>query len=194
MHPAIRCLSVSFVLSVIALVAGWSSASAQSGIATRGSMVGDSRWNADPFVETAAAGRHSLALRSDGSIAGWGNNYSGECTAPALPAGLDYVAIAGGFDHSLGLRSDGSVVGFGLDDFGQCDVPALPAGLAYVGIAAGQSHSLAMRSEAQIQLGIKAKAGNDIIVQSHLGMIPTGIFRQHAIAVLYNSPAHALQK
>lgn len=45
--------------------------------------------------------------------------------------------------------------------------------------------SLSMKSEAQIKLSLKTKNGQDIAVRAHLGLIPTGIFRQHAIAVLY---------
>lgn len=48
--------------------------------------------------------------------------------------------------------------------------------------------SLAMRSETPVKLSLKAKTGQDINVQAHLGMIPTGIFRNHAIAILYSSP------
>jgi len=47
--------------------------------------------------------------------------------------------------------------------------------------------SLAMRSEAQIKLSLKARSGNNLQVQANLGMIPTGIFRNHAIAILYNA-------
>lgn len=45
--------------------------------------------------------------------------------------------------------------------------------------------SLAMRNEAQIHLTLKTKWGNEVAVQGQVGMIPTGIFRQHAIAVLF---------
>ncbi len=47
--------------------------------------------------------------------------------------------------------------------------------------------SLSMRSEAHIQLPLKTKSGHDINVQAHFGAIPTGIFRQHVIAVLYQN-------
>lgn len=47
--------------------------------------------------------------------------------------------------------------------------------------------SLTMRSEAPIRLSLKTKSGNDIILHGNLGMIPTGIFRQHAIAILYRT-------
>jgi hypothetical protein len=45
--------------------------------------------------------------------------------------------------------------------------------------------SLSMRSEAQLNLSLKTKWGHEIAVHGQVGMIPTGIFRHHAIAVLY---------
>jgi hypothetical protein len=53
--------------------------------------------------------------------------------------------------------------------------------------------SLAISSESAIKLVVKTKTGNDIILQGVLGMIPTGIFRYHTIAVLF-STAGALQE
>lgn len=55
-------------------------------------------------------------------------------------------------------------------------------------------NSLAMRSEAQIQIRLRTKSGPSLVANANLGMIPTGIFRNHTIAVLYtNLPAGALQ-
>lgn len=45
--------------------------------------------------------------------------------------------------------------------------------------------SLAMRSEVHLNLSLKTKWGHEIAIHGQVGMIPTGIFRQHAIAVLY---------
>ena len=45
--------------------------------------------------------------------------------------------------------------------------------------------SLSMRSEAQLNLSLKTKWGHEIAVHGQVGIIPTGIFRHHAIAVLY---------
>lgn len=45
--------------------------------------------------------------------------------------------------------------------------------------------SLSMRSEAQVQLSFKTRSGPDLKINAHLGIIPTGIFRSNAIAVLY---------
>ncbi len=45
--------------------------------------------------------------------------------------------------------------------------------------------NLALRREVQLNLTLKTKWGHDIDVHGQVGMIPTGIFRQHAIAVLF---------
>jgi alpha-tubulin suppressor-like RCC1 family protein len=44
-----------------------------------------------------------LALKTDGSIVGWGWNHRGQATPPA---GNDYVAIAPGDNHGLALAAD----------------------------------------------------------------------------------------
>jgi alpha-tubulin suppressor-like RCC1 family protein len=61
------------------------------------------------FQAIAAGWGHSLALRSDGTVVGWGRNNFGQASPPA---GLsNVVAIAAGSQHSLALLSDGTVVG-----------------------------------------------------------------------------------
>ncbi|HEV8051288.1 MAG TPA: hypothetical protein VGP47_02255 [Parachlamydiaceae bacterium] len=45
--------------------------------------------------------------------------------------------------------------------------------------------SLAMRSEAEIKLHLRTRSVPNLCVNANLGMIPTGIFRNHTIAVLY---------
>jgi hypothetical protein len=91
------------------------------------------------------AGReHSLALRSDGSVVGWGNNFEGQATPPE---GKDFVAISAGGDHSLALKSDGSIVGWGWNNDGQTTPPD---GNDFVAVAAGSKHSLALKSDGSI--------------------------------------------
>jgi hypothetical protein len=46
-------------------------------------------------------------------------------------------------------------------------------------------HHLAMRSEVETKIQLKTKQGSSILVHASIGMIPTGIFRDHAVAVLY---------
>lgn len=54
-------------------------------------------------VAIAAGGYHSQAVRSDGTVVGWGDNLFGESTTPA---GLTNItAIAAGAEHTLAIRS-----------------------------------------------------------------------------------------
>jgi hypothetical protein len=102
-------------------------------------------------VAIAAGGQHSLALKSDGSIVGWGRDRYGQATPPD---GNDYVAIAAGWWYSLALKSDGSIVGWGHDGYG---VASPPAGNDYVAIATGVVHSLALRTVAPPMIEVALK-------------------------------------
>ena len=86
---------------------------------------------------------HSLALRSDGTVIGWGN-FQG-----TIPAGLANVtAIAAGGQHSLALRSDGTVVGWGSNSNGQSVIPTDLSNVT--AIAAGGLHSLALKNDGTV--------------------------------------------
>src|SRR5260221_8977459 len=70
---------------------------------------------------------HSLAVRSDTTVAAWGQWYSGSSTytTVTVPSSLtNVVAVAGGLSHSVALRKDGTVVAWGYGYFNQTNVPA----------------------------------------------------------------------
>jgi hypothetical protein len=99
---------------------------------------------------------HSLALRSDGTVAAWGTSTNindigtGDSYGQAVvPTGLsNVVAVAGGGWHSVALRSDGSVKAWGRDDYGQAETPA---GLSnVVAVAAGAAHNTALRADGTV--------------------------------------------
>jgi hypothetical protein len=70
----------------------------------------------------AQSARQVLALKNDGTIAGWGTAGWGINTD--VPPGLDQVVdIAAGPTHALALRADGTVVAWGDDSTGQGTVP-----------------------------------------------------------------------
>ncbi|MFC9769350.1 hypothetical protein [Rhodococcus jostii] len=82
---------------------------------------------------------HSLALRSDGHVVGFGYDRCGETSAPPLSAACTYVAVAAGGGYSLALRSDGHVVGFGRT-CAAWTITGMKGGVT--SIAVGTSHSL----------------------------------------------------
>jgi alpha-tubulin suppressor-like RCC1 family protein len=87
-------------------------------------------------VAVAAGSSFSLALRSDGTLYGWGYRL-----APNL-GGI--AAIAAGVSHCLALRSNGTVVAWGDNSAGQTNVP--PGLTNVVAVSAKGNHSLALRS------------------------------------------------
>ena len=89
----------------------------------------------DEVVALVMDGGHTLALRDDGTVWGWGTNSDWELgvTTPSGPrgsstpvqaAGIDQVrSIATGSDHGLALQADGTVWAWGKNDHGQVGVP-----------------------------------------------------------------------
>ena len=81
----------------------------------------------------SAGGMHSLALFTDGGIAAWGANSSGQLgnnstvssnvpvTVPSQGAisGKTVIGLSAGGDHSLAVCSDGTVAAWGLNSSGQ---------------------------------------------------------------------------
>jgi hypothetical protein len=88
----------------------------------------------------AAGEEHSIALRKDGSIIGWGSNIYG---LQQIPEGNDFKAISAGRYQNLALKADGSIVGWG-------DTQTPPAGNDFVAIAAGWGQSFALKSDGTI--------------------------------------------
>ena len=113
----------------------------------------------------------SLAMKNDGSVWGWGNNFSGQLgnaisetfNTPTLVKGLrtDVKAIAAGEGHSLALLTNGSVLAWGKNTSGELGngttqdtpVPTSVNGLdsAVVAVAVGRDDfSLALKSDGSV--------------------------------------------
>ena len=81
-------------------------------------------------VAIAANWENSLALKSDGTVWAWGQNYYGQLgngtsdtyvnSVPSQVLGLSDVAmIATGYEHSVALKADGTVWAWGQNYYGQ---------------------------------------------------------------------------
>ena len=101
---------------------------------------------ASNVVGIAAGAWHNLALKPEGGVVAWGNNWDGQCDVPGSLSGALRIA-AGGY-HSLALRANRTVLGWGANDYDQAQPPA---GLSNViAIAAGTWHSLGLRADGTV--------------------------------------------
>ncbi len=97
-------------------------------------------------VSVASGTGFTLALQSDGTVVGWGDNTYGQVT---IPSGLTGVtAVSAGNDFSLALKSDGTVVGWGNNTSGQTTIPSGLTGV--VAISAGYDFGLALKSDGSV--------------------------------------------
>jgi alpha-tubulin suppressor-like RCC1 family protein len=148
----------------------------------------------------AAGGNHSMALCSDGTLASWGSNYSGQLgngtTQPsAIPielnqsgilAGKSVTAIRAGGDHGMALCTDGSVAAWGWNAFGQLgdgsttsrlspvaiDRGGVLAGKSIVSLNAGNEHSLALCSDGSLAAWGSNRDGMVNLIESAFGLNP----------------------
>jgi hypothetical protein len=91
-------------------------------------------------VAIAAGDYHSLAVKADGTVVGWGDNSQDQAQPPA---GLsNVVAVAAGSGHTLALKSDTTAVAWGNNLQGQCNISATLSNIVL--LAAGDSYTLAL--------------------------------------------------
>ena len=125
-------------------------------------------------VAVAAGSAHFLVLCSDGTLATWGNNNSGQLGSDSMDMSSDLpvaviqsgvlsdktvIAISAGDSHSLALCSDGTLASWGSNGAGQLgndspadsspvpvavDTSGILSGKRVVAVAAGYNHSLAL--------------------------------------------------
>jgi hypothetical protein len=126
---------------------------------------------------------HSLGLKGDGSIVGWGNNDFGQTNVSAPNTG--FVAVAAGGFHSLGLKADGSIVTWGCGNpeynYGQCNVPAPNA--EFIGVAAGNDHSLGLKADGSIVAWGSDLRGQINVSAPNTGFVAVAAGAYHNLAI-----------
>jgi hypothetical protein len=99
--------------------------------------------NSRPFFGALSAGYYqSLAVKTDGSVAGWGNSHN------MPPPNTNFIAVSGGWNYSLALRSDGTIAWGGYNGDGRAAPPSPNSN--FVAIAADGIYSLGLQSNGMI--------------------------------------------
>ena len=112
---------------------------------------------------------HTLALKTDGSLWGWGDNTWGQLGDGTLQTsranigtspkqiGTGFSSIAAGSSHSLALKSDASLWAWGFNAFGEVGDGTTDSSLApkqigteFSAVAVGVLHSLALKSDGSL--------------------------------------------
>ncbi|MEO6182440.1 MAG: hypothetical protein ABIP71_04975, partial [Verrucomicrobiota bacterium] len=115
-------------------------------------------------IGTTYQGTRNVALRSNGTVAHWGDESTDKEATP--PAGLsNVIAIAVGSGHTLALKSDGTVIGWGINNVGQAtgipmtNSPNISAGQVQIGgqllsnivsVAANDNYSMALKKDGTV--------------------------------------------
>ena len=95
------------------------------------------------FVAVSAGGSTSCGLKSDGTIACWGDNTHGPVRAPAG----QFTTVSTGSRYSCAVRTDGTIECWGANDDGQTDPPAGE----FTTVSAGTAHSCGVRTNGTVE-------------------------------------------
>ena len=117
--------------------------------------------------DVAAGSQHSVALKEDGTVVGWGRNHAGQVgdgsttdrwSPVTITTGV--VAIAAGTQHTLAVKTDGTVVGWGSrlngrlgngQTTGNYLSPTAITGISNaVAVAAGNDFSLVLKADGSV--------------------------------------------
>ena len=120
-------------------------------------------------TQVSAGAQFSLALKVDGTVWAWGNNFYPVLGNPAVtdisdvPVRVGALAgmamVSAGYEHGLSLATDGTVWAWGHNNVGQVgdnstsdrSSPAQVAGLSNViAVAGGGFHSVALRADGTV--------------------------------------------
>jgi len=118
------------------------------------------------WISISAGGSHSLGLRANGTIWGWGGNYYGQLgnntttyrSSPVSVIGgyTDWVFASAGGNCSVGLRANGTAWMCGRNDYGQLGDETVVSKRSFVAVVGGFTDWVAVETNGGSSLGIRA--------------------------------------
>ena len=124
----------------------------------------------------SAHDKHTVALKSDGTVVAIGNNSNGKCDVSNW---TDIVAISAGNWHTVGLKSDGTVVAIGSNSFGQCDVSNWTD---IVAISAGDYHTVGLKSDGTV-VAIGSNSSGQCDVSNWTDIVAISAGKDHVVGL-----------
>jgi alpha-tubulin suppressor-like RCC1 family protein len=106
---------------------------------------------------------HSMAIKSDGTLWGWGANSRGQLgsgsthqwSTPAQIGSATWLSVSAAYGRTLAIKSDGTLWAWGSQPFGelgdgtttQRNSPVQVGSSTWLAVSAGQYHTLAIKSD-----------------------------------------------
>ena len=94
------------------------------------------------FSSISAGEEHTCGVGIDGSVACWGEDWSGE----TLPPDGEFTSVSAGMDHTCGVKIDGTIACWGDDGDGQ----ASPPEGEFTSLSAGRDHTCGVKTDGSI--------------------------------------------
>ena len=107
------------------------------------------RWE---FASVSAGGIHTCGVRTDGTVACWGNDRYFQSTPPEG----EFASVDAGGVHTCGIRPDGTVECWGSDENGQ----STPPEGQFVSVSAGVAYTCGLRTSGSIACWGQDSPGN----------------------------------
>lgn len=128
-------------------------------------------------VTASRGGDFVVALKTDTTVAAWGDTTSNQCAIPESLTGVSAVAV--GYHHTLALKEDGTLVAWGNNADGECTVPAGLSGVVAIAASGktvndGGGFSVALKED-----GTVVAWGNNDYQQT---AVPAGLTGVQAIS------------
>jgi alpha-tubulin suppressor-like RCC1 family protein len=137
--------------------------------------------SATNVVAVAGGARHSLALRADGTIIGWGVSGTGAETPPAAAA-TNAMAIAAGYSFSIMLTSNGAVHAWGDNTYNQRLVPATVTNNV-IAIAAGYYFGMALKNDGTVVVWGEGLHGQTNVPAIATNIVAIAAGAEHCLAL-----------